>query len=310
MDIFDKGALSLLQAARAKSFAAPFACAFFLASVLLSCGETKPPAPAAAHSAPARDVIVRTGRFAIHVNAYVAYYARAFSTEETASDPGADRLMDSAMVTKLGACSDDPCAKRAFVGSPYAVGLDGYLNDVWADDADDGRRTMSRIGASLLELEDLISPALASQIGRVWPNDSIDIFLARAPRVDPSGRDGALIDTQGECLGNDALLECLFTRALELLLPESDLGKGIEEARAKQDDAAKSKTVLAIPCVAALAVDAAVTAAIHRYQPTRRFAEACAPNLRVWLGDTWAKRMKKEIEAKDFGAQLVATMAK
>jgi hypothetical protein len=255
-------------------------------------------------------MIVRTDRFALHVNAYVAYYARAFATHESSKGSAPDDRMDSVLVAKLGGCSDDPCANKALAGTPFAAELATYLADTWVSDADDARRSLVNAVGGILALEDLIAPTLATQMGRTWPNDPIDVFFARAPRVDPSGRDGPLVDTQGECFGNDALLECVFTHAVETLLPESELGKGVAEARATQSESDKPKSDAAVPCLAALAVDAAVTAADAHYRPTRRFAEACAPGLRVWLGDTWAKRMKGEIEAKAFGGELVGAMAR
>jgi hypothetical protein len=294
------------------------AIALVLTVVVTSCGQNRPPPPAAPHSAPARDVIIRTGRFAIHVNAYVYYYARSVTPRSKASgeapagtsgemDPS--QGLDSALLTQLGGCSDDVCAKALFAGKSYAAGLVGYLRDSWADDSDDGRREVGRSGTPLMELEDLLAPALATQIGRVWPNEPIDVYLASAADIDPSGREGPLIDTRGECFAGSALLECLFTRAVEELIPESDLGRGIAEARAALDETSQRKGDAAVPCVAALAVDAAVTAADRHYRPTRRFAEACAPSLRPWLGDAWAKRMKGDLSAREFGAKLVQEMA-
>jgi hypothetical protein len=271
---------------------------------LPSCGQkthSSEPPPAAPRSAPARDIIVRTDRFALHVNAYVAYYARVSPPSES---------MDPTLVERLAACSDDASAKTALAGSPYATGLGAYLVDTWTSDAEEAQRDLTRVVGPVLALEELLAPALASQMGRTWPNEAIDVFFARAPRVDPSGRDGPLIDTQGECFGSSALLECVFTRAVETLLPESELGKGIAEARAAQGEAARQKSEAALPCAAALAVDAAVTAADGHFKPTPRFAEACPPSLRVWLGDAWGRRMKGETEARKFGTELVEAMAR
>jgi hypothetical protein len=258
-------------------------------------------------------VIIRTGRFAIHMNAYVQYYARVVAgvgVREGASPETSSRgAVDSFLVTKLGVCSDDACARAAFTGRPYGEGLDDYLRETWADDSDAARRAVGLSGTSLLAFEDLLAPALATQIGTVWPNGAIDVFVARAPEVDPSGREGSLIDTQGECFAGDALLECLFTHGVEMLLAKSDLGQGIEAARAALDEPSRRKTDAAVPCIAALAVDAAVAAVDLRYRPTRRFVEACAPSLRPWLGAFWAKRIKGELLAREFGARLIQSMS-
>jgi hypothetical protein len=135
------------------------------------------------------------------------------------------------------------------------------------------------------------------------------VYLARGARFDPSGREGPVIDTHGECFEDHALLECVLTRAIELMLPDSELGRAIEEARASLDDRAREVTLAAVPCVAALAVDVAVSAADPRFKPTRRFAAACAPDLREWLSDAWTKRMHGDETAKAFGAKLVVRMA-
>jgi hypothetical protein len=308
LDLRDKGACPAAQAARARARLGSTALALALA-LSSSCSGHKATPPLAAHSAPARDVIVRTGRFAIHVNAYVTYYAAEGVAAEDKSEGGAEASLDAAFLSKLGACSDDPCAVRV-LGPSHAAKLGAYLEDHWTDDSDDAQRSVGRVASPVLTFEDLVAPTLASQIGRVWPSDPVDVFVARAQRVDPSGRTGPLLDTQGECFAEGALLECLLTRAVEELLPESDVGRAITEARAKLDDAGREKCETAIACVAALSVDAAVTAALHHYQPTRRFAEACPASLRSWLADNWMKRMKNEIEAKAFGAALVEAMAR
>jgi hypothetical protein len=309
MDLRDRWAPSGAQAPLSRRGCdRPLAFAFALA-VATSCGENRPPPPAAPHSAPARDVIVRTGRFAIHVNAYVQYYARAVAADRgAASETSSPPRLDADLASRLGACSDDACAKAALTGTSYAEGLDGYLHDTWADDSDEARRAVGLSGTPLMAFEDLLAPALAAQIGRVWPNEPVDVYLARAPGVDPSGREGAVIDTQGECFGASALLECLFTRGVEVLLPESDLGRGIEAARAALDESSRKRTEAAAPCIAALAVDAAVTATDPRYRPTRRFDQVCDPNVRAWLGTAWAKRMKGDLAAREFGTQLVEAM--
>jgi hypothetical protein len=265
--------------------------------------------------APARDVVVRTERFAVHVNAYVDYYAWSRSS-------GAS--LDQVLVARLGACSNDRCAKDALADQPsvagadapdgnlvpVADGLDRYLRETWADHEQEARRTLGRTGSPLMDLEDVIAPALATQIGRLWPEEPIVVYLARGSRMDPSGREGPVIDAHGECFEGDALLECLFTRAVETMLPDSDLGRGIEEARAKLDEHGRDVTLAAVPCVAALAVDVAMAAADPRYKPTRRFASACAPSVRDWLGDAWVKRMRGDETAKAFGAKLVERMTK
>jgi|HubBroStandDraft_2_1064218.scaffolds.fasta_scaffold135224_2 hypothetical protein len=303
MDLRDKGAPPNAQAGPARALA-------LILALVASCGQNRPPPAAAPQSAPARDVIVRTGRFAIHLNAYVEYLAgRVGPGARDASEEGRPHDLDPDLVTKLEGCSDDRCAKAAFTGTREIEGLDGYLRETWPRDSDDARRAVGRSGTPLMELEDVIAPALASQIGRTWPNEPIDVYLARAPEIDPSGREGSLIDTEGECFGGRALLECLFTRAVEVLLPESDLGRGIDEARAALDALSRTKTDAAALCVAALAVDAAVGAADAGYRPTRRFSEACAPSLRPWLGDSWAKRIRGDLGAREFGAKLVEAMA-
>jgi hypothetical protein len=315
VDLRDKGASSAAQAARVALgvFRSP---AVLLFALLLASCASKPPPPAASHSAPARDIVLRTGRFAIHANAYVAYYASALSTGAmsatgaTDTGVGVDARVDDAFVVRLGACSDDPSARAALGSSPFAAGLDAYLKDRWSDDADDAQRSVATADGAVLTFEDLVAPALASQIGRVWPSDPIDVYVARASGVDSSGRSGPLLDTQGECFVGGALLECLLTRAVEVLLPGSELGRGIDEARARLDEAGRAKSDGALACVAALSVDAAVSAAVRAYQPTRRFAEACPARLRGWLADTWAKRMKGDVEAKAFGTGLVEEMAR
>jgi len=268
-------------------------------------------------------VIVRTSRFAIHVNAYVAYYARAISARAglpEGTDAGALETTDAgeadgdrgalvARVTALGRCSDDACARAALDGTPYAAGLDGYLREKWGEDANDARHALGRVGTPILELEDLLAPTLATQIGRVWPSDPVDVYLARGEGAAPEGRRGALIDTEGECFSDRALLECLLTRALEVLLPDSEVGRGIEEARTSLDEPSRERARGAAACLAALAVDAALTAADPRYRPTMRFARACVPGVRPWLVDAWARRMKGELPAREFGAILAQTMA-
>src|SRR5579859_4515115 len=72
------------------------------------CGENRALPPAAPRAAPARDVVVRTGRFAIHANAYVDYYAWSRQDPREGLDPD--------VVARLGACSDDPCARAAIDG--------------------------------------------------------------------------------------------------------------------------------------------------------------------------------------------------
>ena len=277
-----------------------------------SCGENPPPRPVAPDDAPARDVVVRTERFAVHVNAYVDFYAWSRSSGTS---------LDQDLVARLGACTNDRCAKDALAGAegregdlvprpPAGDELDRYLRETWADHEQEARRTLGRTGSPLMDLEDVIAPALATQIGRVWPDEPIVLYMARGARIDPSGREGPVIDAHGECFEGDALLECLFTRAIETMLPESDLGRGIEEARAKLDDHGRDATRAAVPCVAALAVDVAMAAADPRYKPTRRFAAACAPPVRDWLGDAWVKRMRGDETAKAFGARLVETMSR
>jgi hypothetical protein len=247
-------------------------------------------------------VAVRTGRFAIHTNAYVDYYAWS-------RDRGT--RLDLDLVARLGACSDDMCAKDVLaVGKAGgAEGLETFLRESWTDHEQEARRTLGRVGSPLMDLEDVLAPTLATQIGRVWSEEPIVVYLARGADIDPSGREGPVIDTHGECFEDEALLECLLTRALEVLLPESDLGRAIEEARAPLDDRGRAATAIAVPCVAALAADVAVAAATARYKPTRRFAEACPSSVRKWLGDAWARRMHGDDTARAFGTKLVEQIA-
>jgi hypothetical protein len=271
------------------------------APLAASCGENLPPRPASPRDAPARDVAVRTGRFAIHTNAYVDYYAWS-------REPGT--RLDLDLVARLGACSDDMCAKDVLaVGKAGAEGLDAFLRESWTDHEQEARRTLGRVGSPLMDFEDVVAPTLATQIGRLWPDEPIVVYLARGADIDPSGREGPVIDTHGECFEDDALLECLLTRALEVQLPNSDLGRAIEEARVPLDERGRAATATAVPCVAALASDVAVAAATARYKPTRRFAEACPAALRKWLSDAWARRMHGDDTAKAFGAKLVEHIA-
>jgi hypothetical protein len=275
--------------------AIPLALALLFAS---SCGENNPPRPAAPRDAPARDVVVVTARFALHANAYVDFYA--WSRERGTS-------LDQAMVARLGACSNDRCAKDAL--ADIGGGLDAYLHESWPDHEQESRRILGVTGSPIMNLEDSVAPALATQLGRLWPDEPVVVYLARGVGLDPSGREGPVIDTHGECFEDHALLECVLTRAVEVMLPESELGRAIEQARANLDERARAATFAAVPCVAALAVDVAVAAADPRFKPTRRFAEACAPDLREWLSDAWVKRMHGEETAKALGAKLVEKMA-
>ncbi len=240
---------------------------------------------------------MRTGRFAIHTNAYVDYYAWSLDRE---------KALDQDLALRLGACSDDRSARDAL---PDAGGLDAFLREGWVDHEQEARRILGVTGSPVMTFEDTIGAALATQIGRLWPDEPIAVYLARGSHIDPSGREGPVIDTHGECFEHDALIECLFTRAVEVLLPESELGRAIEAARAHLDDRARDATFAALPCVAALSVDVAVTAALHRYTPTRRFAAACAPELRERLSDAWARRLRGDATASELGAKVVEMMA-
>jgi hypothetical protein len=289
---------------RCPSFAAQ-ALRLGLALLLcVSCGENLPPRPAAPREAPARDVVVRTGRFAIHANAYVDYYAWSL---------GVDEDLDPDRVARLGACSDDPCAREALARSPGgapAQGLDAFLRETWVDHEQEARRILGLTGSSVMSYEDSVAPTLATQLGTIWPDEPAIAYLARGARLDPTGREGAVIDTHGECFEGGALLECLLTRAVEVRLPDSELGRAIDDARASLSEPEREATRAAIPCVAALAVDVALAAADPQFKPTRRFAAACAPRLREWLSDTWAKRIHGDITATAFGTQLVDVMAR
>jgi hypothetical protein len=158
-----------------------------------------------------------------------------------------------------------------------------------------------------MDLEDVLAPTLARQIGKVWPDDPIVVFVAHASgRLDSNGgRDGAVIDAGGECFGGDALLECLFTRALEVLLPESDLGRALEQEGARRGDVSRAASAGFLACVAALATDAAVAATEARYTPTRRFVTVCSEPARAWLEGEWPKRMHGDESAKAFAVRLV-----
>jgi hypothetical protein len=297
----DRGTSGAAQATFARTF--PLALA-----VLSACGVTRAPAPAVPNEAPARDIIVRTSRFAIHANAYVDFYAtgRASTREATSSDAGASFLLEPPLVVKLGACSDDPCARNALVGTPLGA-LDDFLHGTWAEHESEARRVVGRNGTPLMELEDVLAPALGRQIGVVWPNDPIVVYVAHEEgRLDEvGGRDGAVLDIEGDCFEGNALLECLFTRALEVLLPDSELGRAFEEARAGQSEADRTESAGVTPCVAALAADVAVASAERRYTPTRRFVTVCSEPARAWLGREWPKRVRRDESPKEFAANLV-----
>jgi hypothetical protein len=300
----DRGPLRAAQGTCARALLGAFP---ILCGALLACGANRVPPAAAPNDAPARDVIVRTSRFAIHANGYVDFYADAFATlPAESSGAGAALLLDAPLVAKLGACSDDPCARSALVGTGFG-GLDDFLRTTWAAHESDARRMLGSHGTSLMDLEDVLAPTLARQIGKVWPDDPIVVFVAHAGgRLDSNGgRDGAVIDAGGECFGGDALLECLFTRALEVLLPESDLGRALEEEGTRRGDVSRAASAGFVACVAALATDAAVAATEARYTPTRRFVTVCSEPARAWLEGEWPKRMHGDESAKAFAVRLV-----
>jgi len=254
-------------------------------------------------------VVVRTSRFAIHANAYVDFYAatRVASLPSQEGDAGAIPVLDATLVGRLGACSDDPCAKSALVGTPFDE-LDTFLHDTWAAHEIDTRRTLGRSGTPLMNSEDVLAPTLARQIGIVWPNDPIVAYVAHAKRQFDvgGGRDGAVLDVDGECLDGNALLECLFTRALEVLLPDSELGRALEEARGRLEGAQSFTSAGLLACVAVLASDAAVAALEQRYTPTRAFVARCSERQRAWLADEWPRRMHGEESPQVFAARFVA----
>jgi len=282
-------------------------------AVLVGCGGGHEPSPAAPNDAPAKDVVVRTSRFAIHANAYVDFYAaaRVAPLRSENGDAGAAPLLDAPLVAKLGACSDDPCAKSSLVGTPFD-GLDAFLHDTWAAHEIDTRRTLGRSGTPLMNSEDALAPTLARQIGIVWPNDPVVVYVAHAKRQFDmgGGRDGAVLDVDGECLDGNALLECLFTRALEVLLPDSELGRALEEERARLEGSPSFTSADLLACIAALASDAAVAAIEQRYTPTRAFVARCSERQRAWLADEWPRRMHGEESPRVFAARLVAEAAR
>lgn len=265
--------------------------------------------PAAPNEARARDVAVRTSRFAIHSNAYVDFYVSALSSSLSAdgADRGALPLLDANLVAKLGACSHDLCAKSALVETPLDR-LDGFLAEAWGAHESEARRLLGREGTPLMNLEDALAPALARQIGIEWPSDPFVVYLAHAQgRFDESGgRQGAVLDVQGECFEGGALLECLFTRALEVLLPASALGRAIAEEGARFDDGGRAAPKDLLPCLASLATDAAVAAGERHYRPTRRFVTVCSPQERMWLADEWSKRLREQESPREFAAKLLA----
>ncbi len=270
---------------------------------------SRAPAPAAPNDAPARDVIVRTSYFSIHSNAYVDFYAGASARSLPVGSSGAGSLplvLDAPLVAKLGTCSDDPCAKDALVGTGLGA-LDDFLRDTWAAHESEARRTLGRDGTPLMELEDALATALARQIGAVWPADPIVVYLAHeGGRLDAEGgRDGAVIDVEGECFGGGALLECLFTRALEGVLRESELGRTVRDELARRGDATGAADTRFMACVAALATGAAVAAAERRYTPTRRFITVCSEPERAWLAAEWPKRARGDESPRAFASRLV-----
>jgi hypothetical protein len=281
----------------------------FTVSILCACGASRAPAPAAPDDAPARDVIVRTSRFSIHANAYVDFYAGAravgaLATEGRDGDPAA--ILDPQLVTKLGTCSDDPCAKSALLGTDEGA-LGNFLRATWPAHAIGARRTLGRSGTPLMELEDVIAPTLARQVGVAWPNDPIVVYVANEEgrRGPIGGRDGAVLDVEGDCFEGDALLECLFTRALDVLMPDSELGRAIEEERGRLSSAGRAASAGVVPCVATLAAATAVAATEAHYRPTRRFISVCSEPARTWLEGEWPKRMRGDESPKAFAAKLV-----
>jgi hypothetical protein len=277
-------------------------------AALLACGMNRAPAPAAPNDAPARDVIVRTSRFSIHANAYVDFYAgtSASSLRVERPDAGSPPRLDAALVAKLGACSDDPCARNLLSETRFTA-LGDFLRDTWAAHETDARRTLGRNGTPLMELEDALAPVLARQIGIVWPDDPIVLYVAHEDRQDAAegGRDGAVLDAGGDCFERNALLECLFTRALEALMPDSELGRAIEEEGTRRGAASLSSIDGFMACVAALATDAAVAAAERHYTPTRHFVTVCSEPARAWLAVEWPKRLRGDESARAFGVRLV-----
>jgi hypothetical protein len=277
-------------------------------SILCACGASRGPAPAAPDEAPARDVIVRTSRFSIHANAYVDFYASggagALATEGRDGSPAS--LLDPELVTKLGQCSDDPCAKSALFGTREGA-LGDFLRETWPAHAIGARRTLGRSGTPLMELEDVIAPTLARQVGIAWPNEAIVVYIANEEgrRGPIGGRDGAVLDVEGECFEGDALLECLFTRALDVLMPDSELGLAIEEEGARLRASGRADGAGVTPCVAALAAATAVAATEAHYRPTRRFISVCSEPERAWLEGEWPKRMRGDESPKAFAAKLV-----
>lgn len=280
----------------------------FTLSILFACGASREPAPAAPDDAPARDVIVRTSRFSIHANAYVDFYAgaRGGALATEGRDGGPASLLDPELVTKLGRCSDDPCAKSALFGTREGA-LGDFLRDTWPAHAIGARRALGRSGTPLMELEDVIAPTLARQVGIAWPNDPIVVYLANEEgrRGPIGGRDGAILDVEGDCFEGDALLECLFTRALDVLMPDSELGRAIEEERARLRPMGQEAGAGVTPCVATLAAATAVAATEAHYRPTRRFISVCSEPERAWLEGEWPKRMRGDESPKAFATKLV-----
>jgi hypothetical protein len=317
MDLRDKGPPLSSQAARPRRArrASPRivvrAAAWAFLGFLASCGENRPPPPAAPDVAPARDVVVRTGRFALHANAYVDYYAgvRAAALSLPDADQEPFRAVDEALVASLGRCSDDRCARAAFAPLGDLVnGLDRFLKDTWPDHAFEARRTLGLNGAPLLDLEDALASALATQIGRLWPDEPTVLYLVRVDQgssLFPRDLEGPLMDIRGGCFGGHALLECIFVRALEVSLAESDLGRAVTRTREPMDEARKNATRSVLPCIAALAAAAAVAAADRMYQPTKRYIEACPSGTRKGFEDALRRRMKGEIDAAVLGKELV-----
>jgi hypothetical protein len=88
-------------------------------------------------------------------------------------------------------------------------------------------------------------------------------------------------------------------------LPESELGRAIDEEGARRGEEGRAASARFTACIAALATDAAVAATEPHYTPTRRFVTVCSEPARAWLQVEWPKRMHDEEPPKAFAASLV-----
>jgi hypothetical protein len=314
------------------------AFAIAVALTLLGCPYAQP-LRVPERKVPPRVLVVRLEQVALRTSAWVSLHlwlAASARASIAIDQPGldaaargyaevlADDARDEALAQTthaLALCDDEPCARAAVAGSPFAsayvAALPGFLARHWEVRAEIARAGIDVARAALGEEVEALVARLSEDLAVDWPAEppAIDV-VGSAPEL---GRDAlvpAALAARGRCFTKERqetermhdarVIDCVLAYAALGLESRSAMAAALGRelaARGKSSEVARAWTALVVH-----ATSVAVSALSPRHVAVLRgSAAASMPRAMEWLAREWTSRMRGE-PAADFAKRYAAAL--